>query len=117
MDLGLIAPAQGDLPAGLVSSGPIAPDFPGDETEIAGSKPLRYVSGRIMGRPQASISNTDARAAPPSPQLGEQLVGIFSGQPMLPFPLPPSFWSRRDTRTPDDDEEERSRWLRLLSPQ
>jgi hypothetical protein len=117
MDPSLIAPAQGALPAGLVSSGPIAPDLPSDEA--AGSNPVRYVSGRIMGQPQASISNTGAQAVPPSPERSRPPVGIFSGQPMLPFPLPPSFWSRRDdTRAPDDDEEERSsRWLRLMSPQ
>ena len=118
MDPGLIATAQGDLPAGLVSSGPIAPDFPGDETEIASSKPLRYVSGRIMGQPQASISDTHAQAVPPSPERSRPLVGIFSGQPMLPFPLPPWIWGRRDdTGTPDEEEERSSRWLRLLSPE
>jgi hypothetical protein len=117
VDPSLIAPGQGALPAGLVSSGPIAPDLPSDEA--AGSNPVRYVSGRIMGQPQASISNTGAQAAPSSSQVGGPPVGIFSGQPMLPFPLPPSFWRRRDdNRAPDDDEEERaSRWLRLLSPQ
>lgn len=111
MDPSLIAPAQGALPAGPVSSGPIARDLSSDET--AGSNPVGYVSGRIMGQPQG------AQAAPPSPERSGPPVGIFSGQPMLPFPLPPSFWSRRDdTRAPDDDEEERSsRWLRLLSPQ
>jgi len=116
MDPSLIAPAQGALPAGPVSSGPIAPDLPSDET--AGSNPVRYVSGRIRGQPQASISNIGAQAAPPSPERSRPLVGIFSGQPMLPFPLPSSLWSRRDdNRAPDDDEEERSsRWLRLLSP-
>jgi hypothetical protein len=82
------------LPAGLVSSGPIAPDLPSDEA--AGSNPVRYVSGRIMGQPQASISNTGAQAAPSSSQVGGLPVGIFSGQTMLPFPLPPSFWRRRD---------------------
>ena len=117
MDPSLIAPAQGALPAGLVSSGPIAPDLSSDET--AGSKPLRYVSGRIMGQPQASISNTGAQAVPPSPERSRPPVGIFSGQPMFPFPLPPSIWSRRDdTEARGDDEEERSsRWLRLLGPQ
>jgi hypothetical protein len=72
-----------------------------------------------MGQPQAAISNTGAQAVPPSSLVGGPPVGIFSGQPMLPFPLPPSFWRRRDdNRAPDDDEEERSlRWLRLLSPQ
>jgi hypothetical protein len=117
MDPSLIASAQGALPASPVSSGPSARDLPSDET--AGSNPVRYVSGRIMGQPQVPISNTGAQGAPPSPQVGGPPVGIFSGQPMLPFPLPPSFWSRRDdNRAPDDDEEERpSRWLRLLSPQ
>jgi hypothetical protein len=101
----------------LRSSAPSARDLPSDET--AGSNPVRYVSGRIMGQPQVPISNTGAQAAPPSPQVGGPPVGIFSGQPMLSFPLPPSFWSRRDdNRAPDDDEEERSsRWLRPLSPQ
>lgn len=119
MDPSLIAPAQGALPAGPVSSGPIAPDLPADEPEIASSKPARILSRRIAGQPQASISSPGAQAVLPSLPLGEPLVGIFSGQPMLPFPLPPSFWSRRDdTRAPDDDEEERSsRWLRLMSPQ
>ena len=116
IDPSLIAPAQGALPAGLVSSGPIAPDLPSDET--AGSKPLRYVSGRIRGQPPASISNTSAQAAPPSPERSRPLVGIFGGQPMLPFPLPPSIWSRRDDAEArgDDEEERSSRWLRLLSP-
>jgi hypothetical protein len=114
-DPSLIDPAQGVRPTGPLSSGPLAPDLPADETGIASIKPVRYVSRRIAGQPQASISN----AVPPSPQAGEPLVGIVSGQPVLPFPLPPSIWSRRgDAPTPNDDEAERSlRWLRLLGPE
>jgi Peptidase family M23 len=116
IDPSLIDAAQGALPTRPLSSGPIAPDLPTDET--ASSKSVRILSRRIAGQPQASVFDTDAPAVPPSPQLSEPLVGIFSGQPMLPFPLPPSFWSRRDdTRVRDDDEERSLRWLRLLSPE
>jgi hypothetical protein len=77
----------------------------------------RYLSSRIAGRPQASISNAGAQPALLSPRPGESLRGIFSGEPMFPFPPPPSFWRRLDnTRSRSDDKEEQ-RWLRLLSPQ
>lgn len=117
VDPGLIAPAQGALPPSPISSGPIAPDLPTDES--AGSEPVRYVSRRFTGPPRASISNVAAGPTPPSPQPSEPLPGIFSSQPMYPFPLPPSIRSRPDdTRSPDDEDKERSsRWLRLLSPE
>jgi hypothetical protein len=118
MDPSLNDPVQGAVQTGPSLSGPIAPDLSTDETEIASGKPVRYLGSRIAGQPQVSISNTGAQAVPPSPQPSEPLVGIFSGQPMFPFPPPPSFWSRRDdTRARSDDDEERSlRWLRLVSP-
>lgn len=67
MDPSLNDPVQGAVPTGPSLSGPIAPDLPHDETEVAGSKPVRYVSRRIAGQSQASISNTGAQAVPPSP--------------------------------------------------
>ena len=118
MDPSLNDHVQGALPTGPSLSGPIAPDLSTDETEIASDKPVRYLGSRIAGQPRAPISSAGAQPLPSSPQPSEPLVGIFSGQPMFPFPPPPSFWSRRDdARARSDDEEERSlRWLRLLSP-
>jgi hypothetical protein len=63
LDPSLYDPVQGAVPTGPSLSGPIAPDLPTDETEIASSKPVRYVSRRIVSQPQASISN----AGLPSP--------------------------------------------------
>ena len=96
IDPSLIAPAQRALPAGPVSlSGPIAPDLPSDE---AAPTAIRCDMSQPAdgSRPTASIDIQHWRADGSwSPQLREPLVGIFNGQPMLPFPLPQSFWSRQ----------------------
>ena len=94
---------------------PNAPDFSPEATTGSDNVPERRLVGRVVNlsapladaptlvsnRPAASVPNR-----PPAPPLG-----IFSGKPMLDWPVRPSIFQPRDQSSPDDNELYQ-RWLR-----
>lgn len=127
--------AAAEPPNGLVPNSLM--DAEGDSNPADG-KPVRYLSGRIMGKPEpfglgagapiaprdSSHENFDSRPTPFNDRSGSSttvqpgaprhvapLVGLVSGKPMSFYPVQPPIWDFSNNSTPNEDADD---WLSQL---
>jgi hypothetical protein len=102
-------------PAGTTTEPPLAdPNDPG--FPLLGSTSDDNLPERRLARRTGNLSPAPAstNAPPLAPAAASPALGIFSGQPMPNWPVPPPIWGFPDNSQSSDDNELYQRWRRML---